>query len=945
MPVGLCGHSATRVGGFMYIIGGIADIPTSLTPGNPPSFYDEIFRLNIATGIWTSDTLDPAKQPDLENAQAFTRRYNHVAWAQPDNRQILFHGGQTAPFALINDTAIVSLSPDTGKVSFVNPTWVGNSNHTRYNALRRSMARVATFATSNFTAVSLIFGGIQARSSANSLVLDHVDYDTLFVPFAGSYLEDPAVAAFRASPDSPYSVSVSSGPLPANIDNQTLAAIYGPASDHAAQPVRIGFTAAAYAFGGAFAGRAANPPALWRIDAFTPGTWRWVNVTPPDPPKGSGSWDAAALTLDEGADALGPRRGRAASWLRCCRTRTRRELEAWSSLHLDEGNLTSAGRLPDAVVQAIAVGAAAVVAVIFVAAGVAVVRWRRRRKKSRVAGAAAAPADAAGRPKNAAQMPGPAAGPVVGRSQGSIWWQPGLNEEGPPKQTEALAVFATATAGASFKERSPPPIPLLSQQPLTLIRNYLRAVIAKVDGVLWDLIRPLEQSCKLKILDFEKDKGKMVFWHSSTHLLGEACELHYGCHLCIGPPIEKRFYYEMGSMEQAVTQTDFAPLEAPLAGKAIKEKQPFQRLLMTKEDLLKMFKHHKYKVHIINDKIPNSTSTTSSTWRIKALAVVKNSASYFLGDAKNDSLQRIYGISFPDKKMMTEYKHFMEEAAKRDHRKIGIEQELFFNHELSPGSWFFLPAGAHITTLSSSFDELSHLRPFSSLLGMSRLADNAWYSPIQSEYRKRGFQEVISPNMYNTKLWEISGHWQNYQENLFSFEIEKERFALKTMNCPGHCLMFAHRDRSYCALPFRMADFGVLHRNEASGALAGLTRVRRFQQGDAHIFCTVDQIRKGVVPGLFVAHLRHLRIQFLGEIATWDHAESLLQGALDKFGHPWGDGAFYGPKIDITIMDALRRRHQCALRTTFAPSSSLTIMSTASKVLHELATSPPEADR
>ncbi|KAI9329132.1 hypothetical protein DFJ73DRAFT_765783 [Zopfochytrium polystomum] len=445
-----------------------------------------------------------------------------------------------------------------------------------------------------------------------------------------------------------------------------------------------------------------------------------------------------------------------------------------------------------------------------------------------------------------------------------------------------------------------------------------RAVVAKVDGALWDLVRPLEASSRLEILDYDSADGKMVFWHSSAHVLGEACEQHYGCHLCMGPPIEEGFYYEMGGMDRAVSQADYAALEA-LTKKAIVEKQPFQRLVMSKEDLLRMFQHNKYKLHIINDKIPDGTKTTvyrcgplidlcygphiPDTGRIKALAITKNSASYFLGDAKNESLQRIYGISFPDKKMMTEYKHFMEEASKRDHRKIGIEQELFFNHELSPGSWFFLPAGAHI---------------YNTLIELQR-----------SEYRKRGFHEVISPNMYNTRLWDISGHSQNYQENMFSFEIEKERFALKPMNCPGHCLMFAHRDRSYRELPLRLADFGVIHRNEASGALTGLTRVRRFQQDDAHIFCTVDQIGSEMESCLdFLSHIYgifgftfSLKLstrpdKFLGEVATWDHAESVLQGALDKFGHPWevnpGDGAFYGPKIDITIMDALRRRHQCA---------------------------------
>ncbi|KAJ3216922.1 threonyl-tRNA synthetase [Dinochytrium kinnereticum] len=448
-----------------------------------------------------------------------------------------------------------------------------------------------------------------------------------------------------------------------------------------------------------------------------------------------------------------------------------------------------------------------------------------------------------------------------------------------------------------------------------------RVVIAKVDGGLWDLVRPFERSCNLELLDFDHPEGKMVFWHSSAHVLGEACELHYGCHLCIGPPIEEGFYYEMSS-ERTVSQSDYGSLET-LASKAIKEKQPFERLIVSKENLLKMFHDNKYKVHIINDKIPDGTSTTvyrcgplidlcygphiPDTGRIKALAVVKNSASYFLGDAKNDSLQRIYGISFPDTKQMKEYKLFMEEAAKRDHRKIGIEQELFFFNELSPGSCFFLPHGARI---------------YNALMDLQK-----------SEYRKRGFHEVISPNMYNTKLWEISGHWANYSEDMFFFDVEKEKFALKPMNCPGHCLMFKHRDRSYRDLPLRLADFGVIHRNEASGALTGLTRVRRFCQDDAHIFCTMDQVATEMdscldflqrVYGLFGftidIKLSTRPEKFLGEVETWNKAEAILEAALIKFqkdfGYKWelnpGDGAFYGPKLDIRISDALRRKHQCA---------------------------------
>uniref|UniRef100_A0A8C8LZ61 threonine--tRNA ligase n=1 Tax=Oncorhynchus tshawytscha TaxID=74940 RepID=A0A8C8LZ61_ONCTS len=291
------------------------------------------------------------------------------------------------------------------------------------------------------------------------------------------------------------------------------------------------------------------------------------------------------------------------------------------------------------------------------------------------------------------------------------------------------------------------------------------------------------------------------------------------------------------------------------------------------------------------------------TGKIKALKIHKNSSTYWEGKADMETLQRIYGISFPDPKMLKEWERFQEEAKNRDHRKLGREQDLFFFHDLSPGSCFFLPKGSYI---------------YNSLVDF-----------IRSEYRKRGFQEVVTPNIYNSKLWQTSGHWQHYSDNMFSFEVEKEVFALKPMNCPGHCLMFDHRPRSWRELPLRMADFGVLHRNELSGALTGLTRVRRFQQDDAHIFCTMDQIEeeiKGCLDFLrtvydcfgfsFKLNLSTRPEKFLGEPAVWDQAEKQLENSLNEFGEKWvlnpGDGAFYGPKIDIQIKDAIGRYHQCA---------------------------------
>jgi threonyl-tRNA synthetase len=445
------------------------------------------------------------------------------------------------------------------------------------------------------------------------------------------------------------------------------------------------------------------------------------------------------------------------------------------------------------------------------------------------------------------------------------------------------------------------------------------AVVAKVNGALWDLGRVLEEDCQLEFLRFDAKEAQEVFWHSSSHVMGEALEKVYECLLCKGPPMEEGgFYYEAYMNDKQVLEADYAKINQTV-NKIVKEKQQFERLVISKEEALDMFKHNTFKVEMLAEKVPeNGTCTVYRcgdlidpckgphlihTGRVQAFQVTKNSSSYWRANSERESLQRVYAISFPDKKQLKEWLHFQEEAKKRDHRKVGKDQELWFFHPVSPGCVFMLPHGTRI---------------FNTLIELTR-----------NEYRKRGFSEVQTPTIYHTDLWKTSGHWDKYSDNMFSLEIDKCIHALKPMNCPAHCLMFKYRNRSYRELPIRFADFGVLHRNELKGALTGMTRVRRFQQDDAHIFCRQDQIGQEIKGALeFMAHMYSIfgftfKLSlstrpklYLGEVEQWNKAEQQLEQALNEFGHPWTiapeDGAFYGPKIDILVTDALRREHQCA---------------------------------
>lgn len=396
----------------------------------------------------------------------------------------------------------------------------------------------------------------------------------------------------------------------------------------------------------------------------------------------------------------------------------------------------------------------------------------------------------------------------------------------------------------------------------------------------------------------------------------------FGANLTIGPPLSGGFYYDAYLGDKVYTEEMYANIEAEVQ-KIVKQKQKFERLVVTKAEALEMFASNPFKVQIISSKVPDHSRTTvykcgslidlcqgphvRHTGMIKAFACAKHSATNWLGDVTQPTLQRMYGISFPDKKLLKAYKENLELAKARDHRVIGKKQELFFFHDLSPGSAFFLPHGTRIYNKLIAF--------------------------IKSHYHRKGYTEIITPNVFNLDLWHKSGHALHYKDAMFTFEVEGQEWGMKPMNCPGHCLLFASKTRSYKELPMRLADFGVLHRNELSGALTGLTRVRRFQQDDAHIYCTSDpsMIENEVLNALnfmkevydtfgmtYKLELSTRPTKALGDIALWDMAERALAQAMDRFigeGN-WrvnaGDGAFYGPKIDIKVMDAMERIHQCA---------------------------------
>ena len=446
------------------------------------------------------------------------------------------------------------------------------------------------------------------------------------------------------------------------------------------------------------------------------------------------------------------------------------------------------------------------------------------------------------------------------------------------------------------------------------------ALAAEVNGAVIELSRAINHDASVRILTFQDDLGKEVYWHSSSHLMAHAVEaLFPGAKFGVGPAIENGFYYDI-DIEHVLTPDDLVLIEKKMQELA-KEDAPFIRSELSMQDALAYFreKGDQYKVEILSG-LDESTETIScyaegaftdlcrgphlpSAGRIKYFKLLHVSGSYWKGDARNKQMQRIYGISFPRKKDLDEHLQLLEEAKKRDHRKLGRELELFMFHDIAPGAPFWLPRGMIV------FRELETL--------------------IREMLDSDGYDEILTPILVKKDLWEQSGHWEHYQENMFCVEVENEIFSLKPMNCPESTYAYRHKVRSYRDLPLRYSEIGRNHRNELSGVLNGMFRVRQFHMDDAHIYVRPDQIQTEITGLLNLVKrfyaIFHFEPSFalstrpekaMGDPQLWLEAERALADSLSANEIAYklnpGDGAFYGPKIDISIKDALKRSWQLA---------------------------------
>jgi len=456
-----------------------------------------------------------------------------------------------------------------------------------------------------------------------------------------------------------------------------------------------------------------------------------------------------------------------------------------------------------------------------------------------------------------------------------------------------------------------------------LARNVLSA---KVNGVMWDAMRPINEDAEIQLFTWNDPEGKATVWHSSAHLMAEAIEqLYTGVKFGIGPSIENGFYYDVDFGTNVITEEDLAKIEKRMMELA-SQKQAFERVDVSKAEALKHFteKGDEYKQELISE-LEDGTITYYKTGTftdlcrgphipdtscIKAIKLLSIAGAYWRGDEKRKQLTRIYGITFLKKKELDEYLVLLEEAKKRDHRKLGKELELFmFSEMVGKGLPMWLPKGTAL-----------------------RLRLQEFLTKIQKQY---GYEQVMTPHIGNKQLYETSGHWDHYGHDSFqpiTTPEEGEVYLLKPMNCPHHCMIYKWQPRSYKDLPLRLAEFGTVYRYEQSGELHGLTRVRSFTQDDAHIFCRPDQVKDEFIRVMEIIEIIFKALNFenfeaqislrdpedtekyVGTDENWERAEAAIVEACKEKGLPakveYGEAAFYGPKLDFMVKDALGRRWQ-----------------------------------
>ncbi len=448
---------------------------------------------------------------------------------------------------------------------------------------------------------------------------------------------------------------------------------------------------------------------------------------------------------------------------------------------------------------------------------------------------------------------------------------------------------------------------------------YKSACCGKIDGKLADLRTPITEDCSVEICTFDSAEGKKAYWHTTAHIFAQAVQrLYPNAKFGIGPAIENGFYYDI-DVEPKITPEDLPKIESEMK-KIIKEDIPLEKKILSSSDALQLMTNLKqdYKIELINEHAGKGEEISIfeqgdfldlcagphllSTSKVKALKLTSITGAYWRADANNKMLQRIYGISFPKASLLDKHLTMLEEAKRRDHRKLGKELELFSLMEEGPGFPFFLPKGMMVKNLLI-----------------------AYWRKIHS---KAGYQEISTPIILSRSLWEKSGHWSHYKENMYTTTIDEQDFAIKPMNCPGSILVYKTKMRSYKDFPLRLGELGIVHRHELSGALHGLMRVRCFTQDDAHIFLMREQIKDEIKQIISLIDDMYSKFNFeyhlelstmpddhIGELEDWEIATNALKDAMDEANLSYkineGDGAFYGPKIDFHLKDCLGRTWQC----------------------------------